>query len=212
VRLRLAVVSAACALAVAGGGAVQAPAAPAPPRGHPAGIALAKRVIAAYRAVPGLRMTGTTRMQGTTARLDARARLAGGRITAIDLRMVLEGQRLRIVMRRGATHAQVPGHRCWLLLPQGEFRDFQSLFDHGAINLAGGSFAAPRRVGGLLTLRAVERALGENVPTLYRIDPATARIVSQRDLDSGDEIAVRALPRAPAIPAAAALCGGSGVA
>ena len=112
-------------------------------------------------------------------------------------------------MRRDAGHAQVPGSRVLASTPQAEFRELQALFEQGAINLAGGSFAAPRRVGRLVTLRAVERALGERVPTLYRIDPVTARIVSQRDLDSGGEIAVRALPRAPAIPAAAPLCGGS---
>jgi len=211
--LRTAAVAAACALAgAAAAGAAGAPskAGSAPPTGSRAGIALARRVDAAYLPVAGLEMNGRMALGGVSGRVHMRARLANGRMTSAMADFAAGGVQFRAVIDPTGIYAWVPTRSCWARVAGSDDPDVRDLVQL-AINIPGGRFWAPRRQGRLIVLRTVElRSDGTPQPNLYRIDPSTLMFVTVTDLSDHSTATVRSLQTAPPVPAPRPVCGPAG--
>jgi hypothetical protein len=194
------------ALSSFAGLALAAPAAALPPPiGDPAGIALARRVVAAYGTVPGIAVTGPFRIEGMLGPITMSAAMKTGRISRFVGTVKVGRIGFRLLGRDGRGYVRLEGTACWQ-----RFDDplIPALLGQPMIAIPGARIAAPRRANGLLTLHTVERHPdGTRVPSVYRIDPATFLIVSETDLSTRTTGVVRALRRPPPVPAARPVCG-----
>jgi hypothetical protein len=172
---------------------------PAPAAGGPVGnadgIALARRVNAAYREVPGLVRTtrsGADRTEVTLA-------LSGGRDRAVRTLTVTGGRRSEWIGTRTATYVREPGGPCWT-------RTEPATFGEPVINLNGSRFYAPRVSGAIVRLPVLERAFGSDDTSyfVYTLDRRTGRVLALKTESS--VIRYRTLTRAPLIAAPSPVC------
>lgn len=175
-----------------------------PLRGNAAGIALARRVRAAYRAVPGVAIESVTRGPDGTVRTSMRGALTAGRLMQATGRVTTGGHSAPLRLTPRGVLVRAGGASCWSLLPTGAgqaaLRDVIDL--HGV-------FSAPRRKGRDLVLRQVTRtADGGTQTAAFRIRAATAAVVSGRLVNGrqSTSMTVRHLTAAPRLPAASPRC------
>jgi hypothetical protein len=169
------------------------------PIGNADGIALARRVNAAYRNVPGL--VRTTRRGAD--RTDVTIALSGGRDRAARTLTVSGGRRSEWIGMRAATYLREPDGPCWT-------RTEAAVFGEPVINLNGSRFYAPRVSGALVRLPVLERAFRSDDTSyfVYTLDRRTGRVLA---LKTGSAvIRYRTLTRAPRIAAPSPVCAPGG--
>jgi hypothetical protein len=175
-----------------GGPAGHTLAAPGPPVGDAAGIALARRANA-YYARPA-RMAIEIRAPIDVGVMIIRGVLEHGRSHAAVGTFAVGPVRLRFVQTPSGFFTRLPGERCWRLDPEG--------IGDGApfIAMRGSRFLAPRPIGGLVRLEVNEWDPDARARSriAYKIDPASGRIASI--IVDGEASTVRTLETAPRIP------------
>jgi hypothetical protein len=171
------------------------------PTGSAQGIAVARRVVAVYRNIPGIYLTASLRLGSISAVLDVRARLVHGMTVAMSGQLKLRSSVLRLVVLSRGAYVREPRSSCWQELAGSTARDLGAAIGEPTIAITGGHFWPPRREGQALILRDIERG-PQNVrqPTVYRIDPKTYHILSVRDLQNGSIARMQALDQRPRIP------------
>ena len=164
------------------------------PSGNAEGIALARRVDAAYRSVPAI--VRTTR-RGSDSQVITSV-LGRGRERAVHAVGTSGGKRGEWIGLGAAAFMRQPGASCWT-------RTDPDTSHQPAINLNGSRFYAPRVSGAVVRLRVLEQIPGaDKVWLVYTVDRRTARIVT--DTEEGLTTRWRVLSRAPRIQAPAPMC------
>lgn len=179
-----------------------APVSSSGPSGNAAGIALAKKVNASYRSVPGVSFTvGFTAKDGSKGEFTGSVKFTAGERTDTVLSGTVGATKLDLV-GIGANHYGRPeGQACWVQRPA---EDAGSPF----VTLKGHRFSAPRTVGQEIVLRSVgPDSVGKVMPITYRVDAVTLHVKSFRDADSHGTFTV--LDAAPVIPEPSPICGDS---
>jgi hypothetical protein len=174
----------------------QAPAAPGPPTGDAAGIALARLANAFYAKQP--RMGVELRVPLSPGVQIHRLLLRRGQIEGTFISAAIGRDRAFFVESPKGNFARLREDRCWYRQPGSSPR--QSM-----ISLRGSRVLAPEPIGALTRLEINERdpATGRRQRIQYRIDPKTGRIATiTQDLVA----TVRTLPAPPAIPVPKPLC------
>ncbi len=171
--------------------------------GNAKGVAMLRKVVAAYDDVPGIEVTGTVAVAGqgpTTLRYVQR--IEDGVPTEGHAAIEVRDVALDAVSRGGTTAIRFGGEgQCWL----DEATAGQAGLPGAGVQTASlpqaGKVGAIRREGGtiVLALKADDAVL------VYRVDAATKRIESVSA--GGRRLAVRALDEPPAIPGTEPSCG-----
>lgn len=171
------------------------------PAGNPAGIALAKKVNAAYADVPGVALTGSLPLPDGSGAMDVDASmaLATGRATSFSGTFGAGDVRFEMTSSAGASAIRTPGAKCWAVLP-GAAGD-RSAPPEPTITLAPGSRVGAPRSDGARRLLDVS---SDGSTVTYVIDAATSRLVEMRT--GGGSITVETLEAAPEPDAATPVC------
>lgn len=201
--LRQAVWDAADTAAKNVGTSAPAPAAPRRPSGNPAGIALARKVNAAYADVPGVRFDATLTEAGKTATVTGSSVLEDGEEVASHAVVTIGGRRIDLVSPDGsATYGRPEGQACWKARPDDDADE-----NGPAIELDA-RFGKPVARGDVILLRATgEDSRGVVKTSVYTIDAATMQVRSVRAKGLVGTFA--ALTAAPEIPDPTPVCGGA---
>lgn len=171
--------------------------------GDAKGVAMLRKVVAAYDDVPGIEVTGTVAVAGqgpTTLRYVQR--IEDGVPTEGHAAIEVRDVALDAVGRAGSTAIRFGGDgQCWL----DEATAGQAGLPGAGVQTASlpqtGRVGAIRREGGTVVL-AVK---ADGAVLVYRVDAATKRIESVST--GGRRLAVRVLDEAPAIPTTEPSCG-----
>ena len=173
-------------------------AAPGPPTGDAAGIALARLANAHYakRPVMGIEM----RVPAPPGVIVVRGILRRGLTDAAVITVASGSDRATFIESPRGNFERLSGKRCWRRSSE------PPTPRQPMIVVRGSRFFAPQPIGSLVRLEVNERdpASGERSRIAYKIDPATGRIAT---LIAGGVVAnVRTLPAPPKIPAPKPLC------
>jgi len=161
--------------------------------GDPAGIALAKKVRAAYADVPAVAVSGELSVQGDVAlTMDAKMALDHGDITSYTGTMDIAGASFEMSGTPTAFHIRSSGASCWAALPVGTA--VSEAVSNPAIPLDGTRFSAPRSSGGDLLLDGSQQ--GGPMVT-WVIDATTHQVKELRAGQAGGSITFRAIESAP---------------
>lgn len=163
--------------------------------GNPAGVALGKRIDAAYAEVPGMRLEGTYSAPGQDpVQMTLSARMSKGSVALAYLKGTASGVQLEVVAGGGRSALRVGGDgSCWV--GREALDGVVETPDASLVRLvAGGKVGAPRRVAGRIELPVTfpEASL------VYVVDPSTSRILAMRG--DGQDLRVQVLESAPEIP------------
>ena len=170
--------------------------------GDPAGIALAKKVRAAYTDVPAVAIAGELSVQGEVAvTMDAKMALDHGDITSYSGTMDIGGASFELSGSPTSFHLRSSGASCWAALPVGTV--VSEAVSNPAIPLDGTRFSAPRRSGGDLVLESSQQG---GPAVTWVIDAATHRVKELRAGPAGGSITFRAIDTAPAAVAPSPVC------
>lgn len=179
-------------------GASAVPTSSSLPTGNPAGVALAKKVNAAYGDIAGARITGSVPTAGAgTMTVDATMSFGKGSVAGMSGTFELAGTKFEIVVSSGWARLRSGDAGCWATLPGGTFTDATPA---PTVNFTDTRVGAPRAEG---DLRLLDVTSGGQTLT-YVIDPAT-NTVSEVRSDAGT-VRFEALETAPEIPEATPVC------
>ena len=175
-------------------------AAPGPPVGDAAGIALARLANAHYAEQP--RMAIEVRVPLNPGVQIHRLVLRRGLIEATLINAAIGADRAFFIESPKGNFGRLAEDRCWYRQPGTTPRQ-------PMISLRGSRVFAPRAIGSLTRLEVSERdpRTGRRHRIRYEIDPATGRIAT---ITQGPVATVRTLPAPPAIPVPTPLCSESG--
>jgi hypothetical protein len=198
-RQRTAIAAAVGATALLAAGATLALAAPGPPEGDPAGIALARLSNASYAkpALLGVQLhTPASSIGGSMVRLI----LKRGRLHAGVGVFAFGPVRFEVVKTPAGRFERLPSERCWRRSTD------QEAGAPPRIEVRGSRFFAPQPIGKLVRLEVNEwnPAAGARIRTAYKIDPLTGRIASFT-ID-GETTNMRVLDTLPKIPRTKPMC------
>jgi hypothetical protein len=171
----------------------------ATPTGDKAGIALARKVQAAYADVPGVAVEGSVEERGTAFSIDAEMALAKGNVTRFDGTLTLGGTGFEMIGTTQTFHIRSTGAPCWAAVPVGQAVPEQ--LSNPAIPLDGTRFAAPRDAGGVILLDATQGS----ATVTYAIDAATHRVKEVRAGALGT-VTFRTLDTAPSVETPSPVC------
>ncbi len=88
--------------------------------GNPEGVALAKKVNAAYAKVPGVEMAFAGEVAGLPAGAEgvtAQVKLDAGKFTGMRVAVTVKGQKVATIVNSAGIFAQAPGKSCWIKAP-----------------------------------------------------------------------------------------------
>lgn len=146
--------------------------------GNPAGIALAKRVNAAYAKIPGVALTFKGGIGGVGAEGTSQVRLVGGRQTKSAAKVQAAGNAVELVLNRTGLYTKAEGALCWTRTANAKV--VASLGDR-AVPLQGVRFDKPVKAknGATLTLVAKDM-LGQygGGKITYTIDAKSFQLTS----------------------------------
>ena len=165
------------------------------PTGSPAGIALAKKVNAAYAKVPGVTMAGTINAPGLgPVDADLSVKLSNGTVQAMAADLKVAGKPAKMYTDATGQYAMLAGGACWIRSTKASDVD-----DIGEpmLELGGSKFGKPVKKGASWTLQVVED--GSNATAT--IDAKTHQLTELTFDVSGQKatVTVTALDKTPAL-------------
>ena len=167
------------------------------PKGNKEGVALAKKVIAAYKKVPGLKLQGSATNGGQKASFAYTVRLQGGRIFAQGTAGTLNGKKFEDVLNRTGYYSRAEGASCWTRSTAK--KDIKAL-NSFPLDLDADVYMKPVRKGGTIELPAVD---GKEKGS-YMIDAKTFLITSIKT--TVVDVTFENLKKAPAIASPDKIC------
>jgi hypothetical protein len=121
--------------------------------GNPKGLALAKKVNAAYASTPGVSMSITGAIPGVPANsgpITAEVALKGGKASGVRVNMKAEGKAVSVIVSGSGAYVQADGQDCWTKAPaaSAQVASAFSSVNEPILSMAGGStFSAPVKKG-----------------------------------------------------------------
>ncbi len=169
------------------------------PTGDADGIALAKKVNAAYRDVPGVSVTGSISVAGEgTMDMDATMALDKGRVSGMSGSFTMKGVSFKVAVSETSARIQSGDAGCWATLPGGSFPSSDA--PAPTVVFTGAEIGAPRTVGGETTFDVTSG--GQTVT--YVVDPTTSRVTAVRA--GGATVSFTTLDSAPSIEEGTPVC------
>lgn len=169
------------------------------PTGDADGIALAKKVNAAYGDVPGVTASGSVAVAGEgTMTMDTTMALDGGRVSGLSGTFSMKGVSFKIAISKTAARIQSGDASCWATLPGGTFSSSDT--PAPTVVFTGAKIGAPRTEGGETSFDVTSG--GQTVT--YVVDTATSRVTSVRT--GGATVTFTTLDTAPSIEDGTPVC------
>ena len=168
------------------------------PTGDAAGIALAKKVNAVYRAAPGFSIKGSVPVSGAgTLKIDATVALDNGTVTATSGTFTVSGASFQMAVTPTSGRIRSTEASCWASVPGGA--STAATTPRPGVAFAGARVSKPREEG---ASRLLDITVGGQSMT-YVID-ADARVTELRTKDGS--VAFELLDSAPSVDPGTPVC------